>query len=399
MFSVQVLAAGFEETMATVEISDSGDVLTKSLSVQLHRALSEGAPPVHKSFGNFGNLSGAHSNATPKRGNTNVIRVYYATDRADTGQLEPSKRFSGERSRPAALSRGYCDVSIPIDHRVGSLEGPSMLRLEFYPDPNRHIIASNPVPLDRLAYYQAISKSLKESPGTEILVFIHGYNVGFEAAVRRTGQIAYDLHLPIIPIAYSWPSQNRTLAYLEDEDTAQWTAYHLVDFLDELSANTGAVKINLVAHSMGARVLTSALNEIAASTRNDGANSPSFTQIVLAAPDLASDTLEEFAKRTTGLSSRLTVYASEKDDALLISHLLHSSWRAGQVAGLLVPGIDTVDATSVRTDLIGHNYFGANDSIISDAKKLIEFGWPPPQRNLIPAIRAALTYWVIPKPK
>lgn len=383
-YHIYVVTAGFQKGTAALNVSDSGDVVPKVLSFQLERAPRE-APVITLGPG--------------PPSNSNVIRVFYATDRADTGQPEASKRYSGERSRPATLSRGYCDVSIPIDHRVGSLEGPSLLRLEFYPDPQRHIVASNPVPLNRLAYYQSISAALKKSPGGEILVFIHGFNIGFEATVRRTAQIAYDLHLPIIPIAYSWPSQNRTLAYLEDEDTAEWSAYHLRDFLDELSANTGAVKIHLVAHSMGARILTSALKEIAASEHSAGASGPRFGQLVLAAPDLSSDTLVEFAKRATGLSSRFTVYASEKDDALLLSHLLHSSWRAGQVAGLVTPGVDTIDATSVSTDLLGHNYFGANNSIITDAKKLIEFGWPPPQRNLIPVVTAALTYWVIPAAK
>jgi esterase/lipase superfamily enzyme len=396
VLSLQVLAPGFEEGRATVAVSNSGEVRTKLLSVQLHPATE--APPVSNLHGKFGGFSGAHAISTPPRRNANIVRVFYATDRADTGQPEASKRYSGERSHPAPLSRGYCDVSIPIDHRVGALEGPSLLRLDFYPDPERHIVASNPVPLDRLAYYQSISSALQKSPNAEILVFIHGYNIGFEATVRRTAQIAYDLHLPMIPIAYSWPSKNRTLAYLEDEDTAEWSAYHLRDFLDELSANTGAAKIHLVAHSMGARILTSALKEIAAS-EHGGASGPRFGQLVLAAPDLSSDTLVEFAKRATGLSSRFTVYASEKDDALLLSHLLHSSWRAGQVAGLVVPGVDTIDATSVSTDLIGHNYFGANNSIITDARKLIEFGWPPRARDLIPVVRATLTYWVIPAPK
>ncbi|HTU44026.1 MAG TPA: alpha/beta fold hydrolase [Bryobacteraceae bacterium] len=400
VFGLRILASGFAEGTATVAVSDSGDVLTKNLSLQLHHAPKGEPQPVRQRFGgNFGRFSGGQGITSQRRNNTNVIRVYYATDRASTGQPEASKYFSGDRSRPAALSRGYCDVSIPIDHQLGSLEGPSMLRLDFYPDPERHIIASNPVPLERLAYYQAISQSLQKFPGAELLVFIHGYNVGFESAVRRTAQIAYDLHLPIIPVAYSWPSQNRTLAYLADEDTAEWSAYHLRDFLDELSANTGGAKIHVVAHSMGARVLTSALKEIAAAERGHEAGGIRFGQIVLAAPDLSSDTLVEFAKRATGLSSRFTVYASEKDDALILSHVLHSSWRAGQVAGLVTPGVDTIDATSVSTDLIGHNYFGANNSIISDAKKLIEFGWPPPQRNLVPVITAAFTYWVIPAPK
>jgi Carboxypeptidase regulatory-like domain len=92
---------------------------------------------------------------------------------------------------------------------------------------------------------------------------------------------------------------------------------------------------------------------------------------------------------------------SDSGDVLpkALSFQLHRAPREAPIVGLVTPGVDTIDATAVSTDLIGHNYFGANNSIITDAKKLIEFGWPPPQRNLIPVVRATLTYWVIPGPK
>ena len=41
------------------------------------------------------------------------------------------------------LELGTCEVSIPREHEVGKMEGPSVLRLEFHEDPQRHIVLQN----------------------------------------------------------------------------------------------------------------------------------------------------------------------------------------------------------------------------------------------------------------
>ena len=38
------------------------------------------------------------------------------------------------------------------------------------------------------------AKSSKEAKVLDVLVFVHGYNVGFEDAARRAAQLAYDLN-------------------------------------------------------------------------------------------------------------------------------------------------------------------------------------------------------------
>jgi esterase/lipase superfamily enzyme len=37
-------------------------------------------------------------------------------------------------------------------------------------------------------------------------VFIHGYNVSFDAAVKLTAQLSRDMRFPGAPILYSWAS-------------------------------------------------------------------------------------------------------------------------------------------------------------------------------------------------
>ena len=45
--------------------------------------------------------------------------------------------YGGDRGE---LELGTCEVSIPKDHRVGELESPTVLRLEFRQDPERHVV-------------------------------------------------------------------------------------------------------------------------------------------------------------------------------------------------------------------------------------------------------------------
>lgn len=110
-----------------------------------------------------------------------------------------------------------CPVSVPKDHRVGALESPTVLRLEFRQDPQRHVVLLGVHRQPAAEFYADLRACVARTARKEAFVFIHGYNVGFETAVRRTAQIAYDLKFEGAPIAYSWPSQEGLLSYTVDE--------------------------------------------------------------------------------------------------------------------------------------------------------------------------------------
>jgi len=65
------------------------------------------------------------------------VRVFFGTDRKKTGETAPAKFFAAERGD---LSLGSVDVSIPHDHRMGELEGPSIWKLQFSDDPSKHVV-------------------------------------------------------------------------------------------------------------------------------------------------------------------------------------------------------------------------------------------------------------------
>ena len=43
------------------------------------------------------------------------------------------------------------------------------------------------------AFYELLRQTVNQSARRELFVFIHGFNVSFEDAARRTAQIHYDL--------------------------------------------------------------------------------------------------------------------------------------------------------------------------------------------------------------
>jgi esterase/lipase superfamily enzyme len=293
------------------------------------------------------------------------------------------------------LELGVAEVSIPNDHRTGELESPSVLRLEFSEDPARHVMILKARACEAGEFFRLLRDSVDSSPRRELLVFIHGYRVSFDDALRRTAQIAADVKFPGAAVCYSWPSSGALLAYAADENNVEWTVPHFKEFLTQLREQSGADAINLVGHSMGTRALGDALREFARETEEEN---KLFNQVVLAAPDIdAAVFRRDIAPALTKTANRVTLYASSNDQALMASRKLHAYPRAGESGANLVvaPGLDTIDVSAIDTSLLGHSYYGDNDSIISDLYHLVHEALPPSQRDRLQAAALnGLPYWV-----
>lgn len=292
------------------------------------------------------------------------------------------------------LELGRCEVSVPKDHRVGALESPTVLRLEFRQDPQRHVVLLGVHPQPATEFYGDLRACVGRTSRKEAFVFVHGYNVGFETAVRRTAQIAYDLKFEGAPIVYSWPSQEGLLSYTVDETNVTWTVPHLKEFLCGVALQSGAKSVHLIAHSMGNRALTSALRELAMERRDD---CPRFHEVVLTAPDIDADVFRrDLAPAIVKAAERVTLYASSNDEALIASRTVHGYRRAGESGEtmVVVPGVDTVDVSEVDTSLIGHSYYGSNSTVLADLFELMQGSKPPDQRKWLRSMRlGALKYW------
>jgi esterase/lipase superfamily enzyme len=303
--------------------------------------------------------------------------------------------FSAARHAASELTRGWFDVSIPRQHRLANIERPSIWRFEFREDPERHFVIVERTVKAAPVFYAELAARVQRSDRKDAFVFVHGYNVGFDDAVYRTAQIAYDLGFGGAPILFSWPSNGFALEYVADVNNSDWSVGHLKAFLAEVGANSGATSVYLIAHSMGNRVLTGALERLAADTAS--APLPRFTHLVLTAPDIDADIFRQLATTIQKTATHVTLYASSNDRALQLSKRINGYPRAGDSgAGIVVvPGIDTIDVSSVDTDFLGHSYYGDNRSVLSDLFNLIRTGASPEGRfGLREAWRGSARYWI-----
>jgi esterase/lipase superfamily enzyme len=322
-----------------------------------------------------------------------TMRVFYATDRKDEGT--PTR--PAFVSRPASdLSYGYSEVSIPRDHRLGELEGPSILRLEFRADAAKHVVLLNVQSQSERAFLGQISTRLAASQRKEALLFIHGFNMSFEDAMRRTAQIAYDLAFDGPIITFSWPSHGSALplSYTQDQRNADVSAASLKNLL-ELLTSSGELTLHVIAHSMGNRVLMGALQQLEPTpARRDR---PLLREVAFVAPDIDAELFKRSIKQIAAKATRMTLYASSRDGALALAQRVAGYQRAGQAGAqiVIVPELQTIDASQVDTSLLGlnHSYFADNSTILSDLFTLLK-GQPPQERfALVPMTAPAGQYW------
>jgi esterase/lipase superfamily enzyme len=321
--------------------------------------------------------------------------VFYATDRNNTGSNDPKTIYGGDRSN---VKYGTCDVTVPKDHRVGELEAPSYFRLEFVEDPAKHVILSRVTEQSASDFYNEVQAKVAASKGRSAFVFVHGYNVTFSDAARRTAQMSYDLKFDGAPVFFSWPSQGSLLGYTVDEANIEYARSDLKTFIAEFARTSTADNIYLVAHSMGNRALTAAIADLFREAPDVKAK---IREIILAAPDIDADVFKrDIAPAISGQGQAVTLYASSNDWALRASKKFHGYARAGDTGQALtvVPGIATIDSSEVETDFLGHSYFAESTSIIADMFDILSgVTNPEDRRHLVPVEAHFGRYWKIPK--
>lgn len=329
-----------------------------------------------------------------------IQTVYYGTNRQRTGIKKPEEFYGGEREPDAKIHYGSVAVSIPGSHKSGVLETPFM-GFEFLRDSKQHLYIKTMNETSRELFFQMLNEKLA-NPGSDELaqdavVFIHGFNVAFEEAARRTAQIAFDISFPGLPLFFSWPSDAKILGYMADREDATWSVAYLEQFLNELRKQTGVKRFHLIAHSMGNQVLIGALHHIA---MKNPPTEPLFENIILAAPDFDAELFEQqIAPEVLGLANNWTIYASDKDMALNFSTSVNSTVRLG-IPLTALEGMQVIDATGIEVSPWNvpefHSYYATKSRVIKDLEDAIHLKTID-QRNLLLKTKNHTKYWVLKK--
>ncbi len=303
--------------------------------------------------------------------------VWYGTNRRP---LDPANHAAGYSSaRDTAVHYGRCRVYIPAAHKIGSTGSPWWKRLLAMADDRLRLLSVETRQAE--AFWRSVAAHLAEAPVDErsAVVFIHGYNVSFEAAALRAAQIGFDLSVKGAMAFFSWPSRGTLDGYLADAAAIEASEDAIADFMVDFVERSGAQAVHIIAHSMGNRGVLRAVDRIAAQAQQrTGAR---FGQVILAAADVDADVFRRLSAAYAKVARRTTLYVSGRDLAVEASRWLHGFPRAGLLPPVLVaPRIDTVNVTNADLTMLGHGYVADARDVLRDMHALIMDGAPPEKR-------------------
>ena len=321
------------------------------------------------------------------------VTIFLASTRRAVSSDRPGLRYGPEDADSLQFAAVSVNVPSYRARGTGELPRPGTLRdnaFTYRPDPLRDFYVTSTIPVDSARFVQRLSTELGATRSRDLLVFVHGYNVSFEDAAVRAAQVAADINFDGAVLLFSWPSAAAVSAYVRDQQTARNAGLQLLRLLRNHAVAAQPDRLHLLGHSMGVEVIGKAFTLTAPTD-----STPRLSEVVLAAPDVDSRVFRrEIMPRLVPHAARITMYASSDDDALRASRVLNGVGRLGLGGDSLfvIEGMDTVDATRVSADVLGHTLFG-NQGFLADLAVLLAEGKSPEERRLLPSSRAGLTFY------
>lgn len=332
-------------------------------------------------------------------------QVLYATDRSQDLKENGEVVYLSERSD--SMSYGTATVAFSgVDSwnallaqtQAGSTQRPARLNVASFADHIR--FSKTPLVSERRdgrlqteagarrtyelyadQFRTAIAEQTRQSGTGNILIYVHGFNNEFDDALTTLTNIWHYSGRQSIPLAFSWPAGNPGLfKYFKDRESSEFSVYHFKELLDLLASVPEVDQIDIVAHSRGTDVVTSALRELVIRERGRG-NKPKLTMktgtLILAAPDLDVGTVRQrlISERFSEAFEQVNVYINPRDKALAYASVLTQEARFGRLdASDFAPG---ELAALQKVGLIhfirvegaggnGHSYFRDNPGVMSD---------------------------------
>lgn len=279
--------------------------------------------------------------------------------------------------------------------------------------PPDEILESSP-PANK-AFADKINAKLVRSRTKDVFIYVHGYRAIFENPTLVATELWHYLGYRGVFIAYAWPSTPSPFAYLRDIDTAAGYARHLRIFLEYLAEETNAEQIHLVGYSMGTRIVTRAIAQLALMhheyTAEEIQKKLRIGHVVLTGSDLDRGVASQYlADGFLEVPKHLSIYMSSRDRALGMSRFLTRRKRLGQMWAEGALGDRVADYLHEReADLSaiyvtaaegatrgnGHAYFRDSPWVSSDVLMTLAYDLSPSDRGLV-RNDAGLPVWTFP---
>ncbi|MCA9068690.1 MAG: alpha/beta hydrolase [Planctomycetaceae bacterium] len=313
------------------------------------------------------NSSNSRVDQTPTKKRARV--VYLGSNR----QVETRDGRLTLGKQPGSLVLGRACTTVGSEYQPGELTDIRIESLTIYENPD-DLNALFPDP------------KAKTKP---VLVFVHGFYVEFEEAIQRVTQIVHELDFDGHVVLYTWPSVFKVTleGYGDDQQAIQASVNSCCRFIGNLSDHFGAQNVQVLAHSLGCRLIAKTLHKI---HREEMAGSdPLIQNLIFAAPDIELDNFHRYylSALTTG-AQRVSIYFSSKDATLELAERLDGRpprlGRIGLPRGSH-PVIEAVDYSSLPGGLWNmstHNLYREHPAIVQDLRGVLSGSTPLSDRKL-----------------
>jgi len=290
---------------------------------------------------------------------TSQIDIFVVTNR-----VKKSAEFSCDKGafgteKAIGVSYGICRVNVPKNHDVGEI--PELIVSEGYLYQNFKILSEKS--LDEDSLLQKIKES-KRNP----LVFVHGFNVGYQESLLRASQIAYDLKYQGPIILFTWPAgeeKNRATisrivdnAYLKDKKNVNLSIGDFSKFL--LKLNKYAITPNIIVHSMGHELVLNSINLI---NYND-LKSDLVDNLIMNAPDFELSKFSKILPTLVSKTNKMILYCAGNDSAIKVSNKINNSARLGHCFNSKEinwssdkHALEVIDVSIINDSILGHDYY------------------------------------------
>lgn len=271
---------------------------------------------------------------------------------ADTGT------FGRGRSEEEHFAR-YA-ISVPPNRKLGEIKFPGR---HAKPDPQRHFLTTEQeMHLSRREFAADLHQAFLALPRSqrEAVIYVHGFNNTFAEGLYRIAQLSHDLEMPGVTLHYSWPSIGNPLGYVADRDSAMFARDGLERLIHE-TADAGAERIVLVAHSMGSALTMETLRQVA--IRGDNRIRQRMAGVILISPDLDVDLFRMQARTYGALPQPFIIFGSNRDSLLSLSaQLTGQPERLGNLSD--ISRVADLDVTFLDTKAYseGSGHFNLGDS-------------------------------------
>lgn len=379
--------------------------------------------------------SGYPEDQVPEALRSNQVDLLYVTDRSPESDENGKLAYGSERSDSIAFGSVVVEFGDEISwqklvrasqsrNRSEALEVTVRSRTELgrFPATPHPFSVQGGIPIedravvdeqDRVetAFRAELERRLSVAHHKEVFVYVHGVNNSFDFAASAHAETWHFLGRRGVPILYSWPAAHGgLLGYFVDRESGEFTIYHLKQLIRMLVSFSEVERINIIAHSRGTDITTTALRELVIEARAAHGSARAHLRIsnlILAAPDLDFGIVRQrlIAEKFGPAFGQITIYTTQADEALSLSESLMTGKRFGRLTSSdlgateqaifsRVTNVNIIDVKGVQS-FLGHSYFRSSPAASSDLILVLTYGERPGSRGR-PLENMKLNFWRLP---